>query len=80
MPINLNPRTFGVFYFSFWGFLATLPLKNIKNLHFEYNILNFADNITSSGVMRASYTYLSDGTKLSVTDANGEQTRDCLVP
>ncbi len=71
MQLNRKPRTCGVFYFSFWGFLATLPLNNIKNLHFEYNILNLADNITYSGVMRASYTYLSDGTKLSVTDANG---------
>ncbi len=50
---------------------GNLSFDGRKNLHFEYNILNLADNITSSGVMRASYTYLSDGTKLSVTDANG---------
>ena len=40
-------------------------------LNFEYNVLNLLSAVKSGTTLKASYTYLADGTKLRVADASG---------
>ena len=42
-----------------------------KSLNFEYNILNLLAVVKTGTTLKASYTYLADGTKLRVADASG---------
>ncbi|KIO43331.1 hypothetical protein IE90_09060, partial [Sanguibacteroides justesenii] len=40
-------------------------------MNFEYNILNLLAVVKTGTTLKASYTYLADGTKLRVADASG---------
>ncbi|KIO43328.1 hypothetical protein BA92_12755 [Sanguibacteroides justesenii] len=40
-------------------------------MNFEYNVLNLLSAVKSGTTLKASYTYLADGTKLRVADASG---------
>lgn len=42
-----------------------------NNLDLKYNYMNLVENVKSEDGILANYSYLSDGTKFSVTDADG---------
>ena len=44
-----------------------------KSLNFEYNVLNLLSAVKSGTTLKASYTYLADGTKLRVADAERQR-------
>ncbi len=40
-------------------------------MNYEYNVLNLLSSVKTGTTLKASYTYLADGTKLRVADASG---------
>lgn len=43
-----------------------------RNLDVEYNVLNLPEKVCREGMILVNYRYLSDGTKLSCLDSQGE--------
>lgn len=50
---------------------GNMTYDGANNLNISYNQLNLTEKVERSGDILAKYSYLSDGTKLSATDADG---------
>ena len=50
---------------------GNMTYDGANNLDLTYNLLNLTEKVSGSDGIEANYSYLSDGTKLSATDASG---------
>lgn len=62
----------GIIYHYAYDLNGNMTHDGRRNLDVEYNVLNLPEKVCREGMILVNYRYLSDGTKLSCLDSQGE--------